>query len=194
MYGILDGIGYLDGEAAAGTITISGSTTSGFGAAGSFHHDGLLDFPTFYNRALSASEIGQLYREPFAMFRRFRPDLWTGAMAAGATLQTICWGHSTGVTQDDTRTFTGNWTGTGSITGSGDGEAVLLDPGEYLESEVFYTSLEKVVLQQNVYAGGDTAVLKYRTAASQGGVSGESWSVYSVPFQSLGYSQIRLEN
>jgi len=36
-----------------------------------------------YNRILSASEIAQLYREPFCMFDRDPIELWTGAMGGG---------------------------------------------------------------------------------------------------------------
>jgi hypothetical protein len=40
---------------------------------------GHVDVPTIYNRALSASEIIQLYREPVIMFERDPIELWVGS-------------------------------------------------------------------------------------------------------------------
>jgi hypothetical protein len=47
-----------------------------------------------------------------------------------------CWGQITGATQLNIRTFSGNWTGTGSVDGTGDNERLKLAPGQYMESEV----------------------------------------------------------
>jgi len=62
---------------------------------------GLLDLPIIYNRALSASEIALLYREPFCMFERDPIELWSAAtlgvapptgMAGAMTTNTGYWG------------------------------------------------------------------------------------------------------
>jgi len=45
--------------------------------------DGLLDVPSIYNRALSASEIAQLYLKPFCMFERDPIELWSAATIGG---------------------------------------------------------------------------------------------------------------
>jgi len=61
-----------------------------------------------------------------------------------------CWGHSTDVTQDNTRPLTTNWTGTGSISGSGDSEKIELSSGQYMESEIVQIS-GTVRVRLNVY-------------------------------------------
>ena len=105
-----------------------------------------------------------------------------------------CWGHSTGVAEDNTRTFTGNWTGTGAIENAGDSERLALESGEYMESEVVNTGSRHVLLYQNVYNTGDDVTLKYRTGATQAACEAAGWSVYSGSFLSDGYVQIRLES
>ena len=45
---------------------------------------GTIDHVLIYNRSLSASEIAQLYREPFGMFEREPIELWTATMGGGA--------------------------------------------------------------------------------------------------------------
>lgn len=92
------------------------------------------------------------------------------------------------------RTYTGNWTGTGSISGNGDAEVLCLDPGEYMESEVVYTDTNTVELLQNNYdPTGDDAVIKYRHGATEAACLSASWNNYVAPFVSLGYVQIRHE-
>jgi hypothetical protein len=49
---------------------------------------------------------------------------------------TVYWGHVTAVDEDYARTFAGNWTGTGTISGAGNLEVVILAAGEYMESEI----------------------------------------------------------
>ena len=99
----------------------------------------------------------------------------------------------TGVTEDNARTFADHWTGTGEILLSGDAEKICLDSGEYMESEVFITDTLTIEILQNFYVAGDDAVLKYRQGATQVACEAASWNVYSIPFVSLGYVQIRLE-
>jgi len=62
---------------------------------------GLIDNVKVYNRALSVSEIAQLYREPFCMFERDLIELWSAAtlgaappagMAGAMTTNTGYWG------------------------------------------------------------------------------------------------------
>ena len=47
------------------------------------YSDGTVLLARNYNRALSASEIALLYREPFIMFERDPIELWTGATSVG---------------------------------------------------------------------------------------------------------------
>ncbi len=90
--------------------------------------------------------------------------------------------------------FAGNWTGTATISGSGDAEQVTLCSGEYLDSEVVDTGSNTVRLQANKYAAGDTVTIQYRTAVSYAACLAAAWSPYTTPFTSLGYSQARILN
>jgi hypothetical protein len=119
------------------------------------------------------------------------------ALKKAATLTTgsTCWGHDTGVTEINIRDFAGNWTGPGSITGSGDSEQMSIGTGEEMVSETVNTGAVTVRLLQNQYAGGgDTIILYYRTGASQSACESASWTLYSAPFSSLGYVQVKASN
>lgn len=105
----------------------------------------------------------------------------------------VTWGHVTGVVEDNVETFANNWTGTGVISGSGDAETICLNEGEYMESNVVNTGTRTVELLQNNYAAGDTIILKFRHGNSEANCLTASWSVYTVPFDSLGYVQVRIE-
>lgn len=108
---------------------------------------------------------------------------------------TTCWGHVTGVTETNVRTFSGNWTGTGAASGTGDSEVLVLDSGEYMESEVVNTGAVTIELLQNEYAAGDSAyALKYRTGATQAACEAAEWTAYSTSFASDGFVQVRVEN
>ena len=100
----------------------------------------------------------------------------------------------TGVQEANTATFTGNWTGTGEISGAGDAETICLSVGEYMESEVIVTGTLTVELLQNNYAAGDDVLLRYRHGASEAACLAASWTNYTGVFDSLGYVQVRLES
>lgn len=104
------------------------------------------------------------------------------------------WGHDTGVTEDNTRDFTGNWTGTGEIQGTGDAEKIVLNASEYMESEVVDTGAVQVTLLQNQYQAADNVTIKYRTGNSVANCEAAALSTYTAPFTSSGYVQIRLES
>ena len=106
----------------------------------------------------------------------------------------MCWGHVTGVVEDNTRTFAGHWTGTGAINNAGDAETLCVNAGEYMESEVVYTSTITVELAQNVYAAGATILLRYRHGATEAACLAAAWNNYTVPFLSLGFVQVRVES
>lgn len=106
----------------------------------------------------------------------------------------MCWGHITGVVEANIRTFVDNWTGTGTIESSGDTERIALDSGEYMEGEVVDTGLHTIELLQNHYAAGDNVLLRYRHGNSEANCLAASYNNYTVPFESLGFVQVRLES
>ena len=96
--------------------------------------------------------------------------------------------------EDNIRTFVSDWSGTGTISNSGDAETIDLNAGEYMVTEVVYTDTLEVELLQNHYdPTGDDVVLKYRHGNSEENCLVASWTTYTVPFASLGYVQLRLE-
>lgn len=92
------------------------------------------------------------------------------------------------------RAFSGRWTGTGAISGSGDTEVMTLDEGEYMDSEVVVTDVVQVELLQNVYRSGDTASIWYKTGDSEVNCLAATWVLYAGIFGSLGYVQVRMVN
>jgi len=93
-----------------------------------------------------------------------------------------------------TRTFTANWTGTGSIISSGDNELIKLDTGEYMESEVINVGVGQMAIKLAEYQSGTgIPVIKYKDGNSVANCEADTWHTYSVPYSSLGYSKIRLE-
>jgi hypothetical protein len=106
----------------------------------------------------------------------------------------LVYGHSTSVDEDNIRTFADNTTGDATVSGSGDAEKVRFKPGEYRETEDIDTSGTPVVIvQKDKYqSGSGTITAKYKTAATQAGLSGEGWTTYTVPFTSSGWVKVRV--
>ena len=70
MKGWVDGVADVD-ISCTGTISKVQDTYIGYGQGqGPIYFNGLIDHAMIFNRALSASEIALLYREPFCMFER----------------------------------------------------------------------------------------------------------------------------
>lgn len=95
--------------------------------------------------------------------------------------------------EDNTRTFSGNWTGTATVVGSGDSERIEFASGQYMVSEVVETGTLNVILDINKYGLGNEVTLKYRHGATQSACEAASWNNYTGQFASLGYVQVRLE-
>ena len=115
------------------------------------------------------------------------------ASAAPLTVGEVCWGHVTGVLEANVLPFSGNWTGTGSISGAGDAEIISLDAGENMVSEVVQTDAKRCQVLQNEYdPTGDDVTLEYRRGASEALCLAAGWTSYTVPFESDGYVQIRI--
>jgi hypothetical protein len=106
----------------------------------------------------------------------------------------VCWGHHTDVTEDNNVDFIVNWIGNGIIeNNSTDSEIIGVTLGKPANSEIVKTGNMLVTLTQNKYASGNTATIKYRTAATQEAVLLLSWTTYTVPFVSSNWVQVRLE-
>lgn len=109
-------------------------------------------------------------------------------------LGSASWGQATGAQEGNIRTFSGNWTGTGIITGSGDSEKILLSSGNYMQSEIVNTGSNSITLLQNKYTAGDSGTLRYRSGSTVTNCEAAEWQAYSGSFASTGYAQIRVES
>jgi len=106
----------------------------------------------------------------------------------------VCWGHDTGVVEDNVRDFLNNWSGDASIQGLGDAERIQFDSGEYEESETWYIGAGRVRLIIDKYGSGSgTPVVKYKQGSSQALCEADSWHAYTIPFVCGGWVKIRLE-
>jgi hypothetical protein len=144
-----------------------------------------------WNRMISDAEWKELYANPFAGI--YIPTSTFYSFPSAAISGETTWGHDTGVLEANVLDFAGYWTGTGQIYNSGDNEGIALNSGEYMESNIVNTGTDWVTLLQNEYdETGDDVTLEYRTAATEGGISAASYTSYTVPFQSLGYVQIKI--
>jgi hypothetical protein len=83
--GVVVGSGACTGALAARADdddAFSIGTISKYGIAGE-NFEGIISHGMMYNRALSASEIAQLYRKPFCMFDPEPIELWAASIIAG---------------------------------------------------------------------------------------------------------------
>jgi hypothetical protein len=195
-----------DGQYSANTTAHSGDIDAGtedLSIGG--QRAGAADFWTGYlanimllRRAATLGEIKSLYSDPWRLYRR--PTLIPVLAGAGVEIitGTVCWGHVTGVTEDNVLTFSGNWAGTGDIVnpGAADNEEIELDEAQYMQiSGVVQTGINTVTIQKNKYGAGDAAVvLKYRHGATVAACQAAAWNTYVAPFASAGYVQVRVED
>jgi hypothetical protein len=98
---------YLDGCIVVGPTAATG-TPRAYNGIGTYNITnspwlGLIDNAQVWDRALTASEIAQLYRDPFAMFRRPRIELWLpGLPAAGGHAYTETINDGIGIADAET--------------------------------------------------------------------------------------------
>lgn len=192
LYRNAEEIGNNGGGTTVGSV--SGGVEVGSYNTGANVFDGLISNMPIWSRALTASEIAYLYANRWDML-----TLRRGAAVGSVTITgTVTWGHDTGVTETNVRDFSGNWTGTGSVSGAGDAEILSLDAGEYMESEVVNSGSETITVTKDKYGSGGMGTagitVKYRTGATVAVCEAASWTAYSTPFSSLGYFQVRVEN
>ncbi len=63
-----------------------------------------------------------------------------------------------------------------------------------MESEVVITGSKYIELEQNHYnEAGDDVTLKYRHGSTEANCLADFWKIYSEPFNSLGYVQVRID-
>jgi len=113
----------------------------------------------------------------------------------------VCWGHDTGVVEDNIRDFFNNWSGDASIVGIEDDERILFDSGEYEESETWYIGAGRVRLLTNKYISDSMYKLKFDAQTGSftpgntitGATSGATATIVAV-YQSGGIGYLYLSN
>jgi Tfp pilus assembly protein FimT len=107
----------------------------------------------------------------------------------------LVYGRTTAVDENNVRTFADNTSGTATATGSGDAEKLRFKVGQNRETEDIDTSgIPVIVIQKDKYdTGFGSITVKYKTAATQAGLTGEGWTTYTVPFSSSGWIKVRVE-
>jgi len=88
----------------------------------------------------------------------------------------------------------GSGTGVTRILGSGDGEGVCIDSGEYwlLPSKYITGEIEITYDQYETGYGGATGIIEYRTGATRVACEAALWNTYVGHFTSLSWVQVRL--
>lgn len=118
----------------------------------------------------------------------------TLAPTTAPPLGTICWGHDTGVTEDNKFPFLGHWAGIAVISGVGDAEKFDFDLAEFEESESWHIGIHRVKIQINKYIGGTgVPTIKYKNGSTLANCNADTWHNYVAPFNCLGWVKVRLE-
>jgi len=107
----------------------------------------------------------------------------------------VCYGHSTGVEEDYTRTISGNGSGTATVIGSGDNEKLVFYTGDYWEFDSWnFGSGNCRILKDKYLTGYDGSIsVKYKDGATQALCEADSWHDYSGQFTCSGWVKVRLD-
>ena len=88
------------------------------------------------------------------------------------------------------------WTGTGTISGSGDSEQMELAPGEYMDSEMTNLGTIEISFESGKYdatVDPDTKLqLQYKDGDSAANCDLDDWNNYTAAFTSSGYNRFRV--
>jgi hypothetical protein len=107
----------------------------------------------------------------------------------------VVWGHETGYDEDFARPFSGIWSGSGVISGSGNEEIMTLDPGENMEGEIVEIGAIEVQILINKYrtGSGPAPTVKYKDGNTYEDCDADIWNLYSSSFTSQGFVKVRVE-
>jgi len=97
------------------------------------------------------------------------------------------------VEEDYDRNLSGNWSGTGVISGVGDAEILTLYPGDSMESETWFIGSGSVIIVNSKY-GVEFGVptIEYKTGATKLACEAAGWNNYTGAFSSLNWVKIRV--
>ena len=106
----------------------------------------------------------------------------------------VCWGHDTGVLELNIKDFT-DWTGTGTVSGSGDSEIISLHSGDYMESPTWNFGIGTLIIGKDIYASGYGAPdIYYKTGDSEATCDADTWTLYTgSPVACARWVKVRIE-
>jgi len=107
---------------------------------------------------------------------------------------TVCWGHDTGVTEQNVKDFADGWTGYAAVAGSGDAEYMGLNPANEAVSPTWFTGTMKATIEIDHYGSGSgpAETLHYKTGVTKEACEAAGWTAYSGQFNSTGWVKIRI--
>jgi len=114
----------------------------------------------------------------------------------GSVVGLVCFGHDVSVEEMWVRNFTGYWSGSGEITGSGDEEALELHAGDSMEMSTPWHICDRrkrIVLRYNKYRPGSTPVIKYKIGETSALCILDTWRTYTGPFTHIGWILVKVE-
>lgn len=188
MRSYLNGIYQNINSSAGGAILDSGNkpvvigADSGYGAATATEVE--IDYIYIYNRGMTADEIADITTNPFSMF--MVPGL---PKFVTFTVGTWCWGHDTGVTEDNTGNLVdGTYTATLINSASLDDEAICITSGQYWISphENVGEGIIKITYDQYNEGSGTPGIIEYRKGSTASLCIVATWTTYSTPFDNTG--------
>jgi len=110
---------------------------------------------------------------------------------------TVVWGAETDIIEDISRSFTDNWSGTGTVIGSGDSEKLRLYPNQYMEMNYCWNinASGYMTIFNNKYSSASSGfTIKYKTGATSEDCESDEWNVYNgSSFNCLGWVKLRVE-
>jgi hypothetical protein len=115
-------------------------------------------------------------------------------VSSSATPGTVVFGHDTGVSEDYARDFT-LWSGTGTVSGTGDGERLIIGVGQYEDSPAWNLGVGDARIRTDVYdtGSGPSTTIQYKTGATQATCEADSWNTYNgTSFSGLGWVKVRM--
>jgi len=106
----------------------------------------------------------------------------------------VCWGHVTGVEEDNTVTMAAGSTGTGVVSGSGDAEILAITGEQTREYGPWKLGAGKAKMLMDKYDTGTGGLsLEYKSGATEAACEADTWHSYTGKFVQSGWVKIRVK-
>jgi hypothetical protein len=119
----------------------------------------------------------------------------SSSQSSSATPGTVVFGHDTAVDEDYAEDLS-TWTGTGTVSGSGDAEILTQSVGDVDVSPTWNLGAGEAVILIDKYQSGSgptPALIEYKTGVTKAAAEADTWTTYdNVSFTSLGWVKVRV--